>query len=78
MILLKFRNKYCKSCAGAMNLYNTVHCNLSQSWNLDEVTAFAYIREITKVLAEFSWIYSTKNTEIFICDVLENIPSDVS
>lgn len=46
--------------------------------NLDLETTRCYIRDIAKILAEYSWIYSVRNTDIFLRNVLERIPSEVS
>ncbi|GFT76364.1 protein RRNAD1 [Nephila pilipes] len=50
--------------------------------NITEITAFqiddtsivSYFIDLTQILAEYSWIYDVRNTEIFIHNVLENIP----
>lgn len=48
------------------------------SWTLSDQRTIAYIRDITKILAEYSWIYCVRNTDIFVEDVLEKIPSEVT
>lgn len=48
--------------------------NVSPSWNISEEKAYEFIQDITRTLAEYSWIYVTRNTNIFLNDVLEKIP----
>ena len=49
-----------------------------QSWGTDHDSAITYLRSITKILAEYSWIYSVRNTEIFAQNVLDKIPAEVN
>ncbi|XP_035225385.1 uncharacterized protein LOC118197926 isoform X3 [Stegodyphus dumicola] len=48
----------------------------SSMWNMDHETILKYLSEITELLAEYSWIYNVRNTDIFLHDVLEKIPSE--
>lgn len=48
-----------------------------QSWSTDHDSAISHLKNITKILAEYSWIYSVRNTDIFVHDVLDKIPTEV-
>ncbi|GFQ64920.1 protein RRNAD1 [Trichonephila clavata] len=44
------------------------------AFQMDNISLMIYLRDVTQILAEYSWVYNVRNTEIFIHDVLENIP----
>ncbi|GFY65838.1 protein RRNAD1 [Trichonephila inaurata madagascariensis] len=44
------------------------------AFQMDDISSMTYLRDVTQILAEYSWIYNVRNTEIFIHNVLENIP----
>ncbi|GIY39926.1 protein RRNAD1 [Caerostris darwini] len=46
------------------------------AFQIDDDTAIKYLKDVTHILAEYSWIYNVRNTDILIYKALDNIPSN--
>ncbi|KAG8193299.1 hypothetical protein JTE90_003786 [Oedothorax gibbosus] len=48
--------------------------NNISAWSFNDLCAIKYLEQVTDILAQYSWIYETRNTDIILHNVLEKIP----
>lgn len=47
------------------------------AWEIDDLCAVKYLEQVTDILAQYPWIYETRNIDIIFQNVLNKIPLEV-
>lgn len=47
------------------------------AWRMEDSSQVKYLEQVINILAKYSFIYKTRNTDLFLNNVLEDIPFEV-